>query len=297
MLASPLFTGCATALITPFLPDQSLDLSALCRLIDIQINAGIDAIVLLGTTGEPCTLTMDEREAVIHAGVTAAKGRIPVIVGTGSNDTRRAIDYALQAKRLSAAGQLCVTPYYNKTTQAGLIRHYNAIMDASDLPTILYNVPSRTGMTIAPETAAALASHPHAAGLKEASGSIELITDILHATGGQLPIYSGNDDTIVPMMSMGAAGVISVCSNILPMQTRAIAHASLYGCYAEARKTQMLLLPLIRLLFSQVSPIPLKAALSMMGIIHDVLRPPLTTMEGTDRIKLREKLQEMKLIS
>lgn len=291
---SPLFTGCATALVTPFLPDGSVDIDALRKLIRLQLDAGIDALVLLGTTGEPCTLTMQERETIIQ---TAAelKPQIPVIVGTGSNDTRRAIEYARQAKQLGAAGQLCVTPYYNKTSQDGLIRHYSAIMDACDLPMIFYNVPGRTGMSITAKTAAALAKHPHAAGIKEASDSIALSAEIMQET--DLPLYAGNDDLIVPLMAMGAQGVVSVCSNILPIQTRAITRACLAGCFDDAREVQTALLPLIRMLFSQVSPIPIKAAMNMMNLIHDVLRLPLTSMEGPDRIRLKDLLQEMELIS
>lgn len=291
---SPLFTGCATALVTPFLPDGSVDIDALRKLIRLQLDAGIDALVLLGTTGEPCTLTMQERETIIQ---TAAelKPQIPVIVGTGSNDTRRAIEYARQAKQLGAAGQLCVTPYYNKASQDGLIRHYSAIMDACDLPMIFYNVPGRTGMSITAKTAAALAKYPHAAGIKEASGSIALSAEIMQET--DLPLYAGNDDLIVPLMAMGAQGVVSVCSNILPIQTRAITRACLAGCFDDAREVQTALLPLIRMLFSQVSPIPIKAAMNMMNLIHDVLRLPLTSMEGPDRIRLKDLLQEMELIS
>lgn len=297
MPASPLFTGCATALVTPFFPDGSLDLPALQRLISLQLDAGMDALVLLGTTGEPCTLSMDEREAVIHTGVSLVKGRIPLIVGTGSNDTRRAMDYARQAKRLGADGQLCVTPYYNKTTQAGLIRHYHAIMDVCDLPIIFYNVPGRTGMSIAADTAAELSRHPNAGGLKEASGSSELACDIIQATEGNLPIYCGNDDAIVSMMAMGACGAISVCSNILPMQVRSLTQACMRGCFHEARDIQQVLLPLIRLLFSQVNPIPVKAGLSMMGLMHDVLRLPLTSMEGSERSELQRLLKQLKLIA
>lgn len=294
---NPLFSGCATALVTPFLADGSLDLPALKRLIARQMDAGIDALVLLGTTGEPSTLTMAEREIIIQIGVKMAAGRIPIIVGTGSNDTRRAIDYALQAKHLGASGQLCVTPYYNKATQSGLIRHFSAVMDACDLPMILYNVPNRTGVALGAQTAAALASHPHIAGIKEASGSIAHAVDFLHATQGKLPMYCGNDEAITPLMSMGAIGAISVCSNILPVQTRSLTQACLNGCFDEARSIQLALLPLINLLFSQVNPIPAKAALSMMGLIHDSLRLPLTPMEDPDRSRLNNLLKELGLAS
>ena len=294
---SPLFTGCATALVTPFLPNGSLDEEALRRLILLQLDAGIDALVLLGTTGEPCTLSMDERERVIAIGLETAGERVPVIIGTGSNDTRRAIEYARQARKLSAQGQLSVTPYYNKTTQNGLIRHYSAILDSCDLPMILYNVPSRTGISMNPDTLAQLAVHPNVAGLKEASGDLSLATDFIQRTHGELPLYCGNDDLIVPLMALGAAGAISVCSNILPLQTRLITFACRNGCFDEASDAQQALLPLIRALFAQVNPIPVKAALAMMGLIHDVVRLPLVPMDEPQRSRLQRVLEDCSLIA
>ena len=296
-LKVPLFTGCATALVTPFLPDGSLDLDALRRLILRQIDAGIDALVLLGTTGEPCTLTMNEREKVIEAGVLTAAGHLPIIVGTGSNDTRRAIEYAKQAHSLGADGQLCVTPYYNKATQEGLIKHFSLIAQACPLPMILYNVPGRTGVSIQTHTATELSKDPNIVGIKEAGATLTLTAQILQETNGQFPVYCGNDDAITPMMSLGASGAISVCSNLLPMQMRALTCACLNGCYDEARSIQLSLLPLIDLLFSQVNPIPIKAALHMTGLIHDVLRLPLTPMEEPMRSKLQALLAAMKLIT
>lgn len=293
MSKSLLFRGCATALITPFLPDGSLDLPTLKRLIARQLDNGIDALVLLGTTGEPCTLSMDEREKVIQTGVELASGRIPIIVGTGSNDTRRAVEYARQASQLGADGQLTVTPYYNKTTQQGLLRHFGTILDASELPMFLYHVPSRTGVSLSVQTAAALADHPNIAGMKEASGSISYAADILEKTDGRLPLYCGNDDSIAALMALGAQGAISVCSNILPMQTRALTQACLNGCFHEAKDIQLALLPLIRLLFSQVNPIPVKAALSMMGLARDVLRLPLIPMEEPQRSELKSLLDRI----
>lgn len=293
----PLFIGCATALVTPFLPDGNLDEDALKRLIEIQICAGIDALILLGTTGEPSTLSMKERECVITLGIETAKNRIPIIVGTGSNDTRRAIEYAKQAKALGAQGQLSVTPYYNKTTQTGLIRHYNAILSASELPMILYNVPSRTGMHITTDTVKELSLHPLICGLKEASGNPALTAEMIEGTNGSLPIYSGNDDLIVPLMAQGAKGAISVCSNVMPAQTRAIVHSCLNGCYSEAADAQIALLPLINALFAQVNPIPVKAALSMMGLIHDQLRLPLIPLDEPYRSRLKHILSIHQLIS
>ncbi len=290
----PLFTGCATALITPFLPDGQLDENALRRLIQMQIDAKMDALVLLGTTGEPSTLSMKERERIIEIGLETIKGTMPLIVGTGSNDTRRAIEYAHQAKALGAQGQLCVTPYYNKATQTGLIRHFTSILDACDLPMILYNVPGRTGMGIHTSTVKQISQHHGAVGIKEASGSMSLTAELLSET--PLPVYCGNDDLILPLMSVGAAGAISVLSNILPKQTRALTHACLSGAIGEAQVMQRSMMPLIKALFSQVSPIPAKAALSMLGLIDDSLRLPLTPMEEPHRAHLKHLLQEANLL-
>lgn len=295
MLTNPLFTGCASALVTPFTESGALDEVALRRLIARQREAGMDALVLLGTTGEPCTLTFSERERVITIGLEEA-GPMPVIVGTGANDTRRAIDYARQAQALGAAGQLSVTPYYNKATQSGLVRHFGAILDSADLPMILYNVPSRTGVALNAETAAELAVHPLVAGIKEASGNPVLTAEILECTGGMLPVYCGNDEIILPLMALGACGAISVVSNVVPLQTRALTKACLSGCYEQAREAQFALLPLIRALFSQVSPIPVKAALSRLGLAADVLRLPLTPLEEPHRARLEAVLRDLGLL-
>ena len=294
-MKTPLFKGCATALVTPFHLDGSLDEEALVRLIKMQCAAGMHALVLLGTTGEPSTLTMQERERVITLGIEAA-GDTPVIVGTGSNDTRQAAQYARQAKALGAVGQLCVTPYYNKSTQEGLIRHFSMIAESCDLPMILYNVPARTGMCIAPETVKSLHTHSGIAGIKEASGDLTLSARMLEVTEGAFPVYAGNDDLILPMMAQGALGAISVASNLLPSQLRALTEICLAGRYDSAQSKQMALLPLIRLLFSQVSPIPVKAALSAMGLIEESLRLPLTPLEHPYRSQLMDTLRAMKLI-
>lgn len=293
---SALFSGCAAALVTPFMADGALDEAALRRLIAMQLSGGANALVLLGTTGEPCTLTMGERERIIQIGMEEAGGRIPVIVGTGSNCTASAIEYARQAKALGAQGQLCVTPYYNKTTQTGLLRHFGAILDSCALPMILYNVPGRTGMCITAQTAAELAVHPGVVGIKEASGDPALTADILARTGGTLAVYSGNDDIIVPLMASGACGAISVCANVVPSQVSAMTAACLSGDFEQARSRQQALIPLMRALFAQVNPIPAKAALAMMGVIGETLRLPLTPMDEPYRSRLRDILTEMKLI-
>lgn len=296
MLNSPLFTSCATALVTPFLPNHTIDTGAIHKLVNLQIEAGIDALVVLGTTGEPCTISMPERETVILAAMDAAQNRIPIIVGTGANDTKKAIEYAQQAKDLSAQGQLCVTPYYNKATPNGLLQHFGAILDSCDLPMILYNVPGRTGMSMPIDTVANLGKHHNVAGIKEASGNPIYAMEILEKTNGNLPVYCGNDDLILPLMALGARGAISVCSNVVPMQTVQLAKACLSGTLDRARDIQFALMPLIRALFLQVNPIPVKAALSMMDLIHEELRLPLTPMEEPCRSKLRAVLRQMKLI-
>lgn len=292
-MSIPLFTGCATALVTPFQPDGTLDEPALRRLINLQMDAGMDALVLLGTTGEPCTLNMEERERIIRIGLETVHGTMPVIVGTGANDTRRAIEYARQAHALGAQGQLCVTPYYNKATQDGLIRHFTAIADSCPLPMILYHVPGRTGMTMTPATVSQLSLHPGIVGLKEASGDAALAAQMIEQSG--LPLYCGNDDLILPLMALGAVGAISVVSNLLPAQTRAVTKACLSGCLDQARAAQYALLPIIRALFSQVSPIPVKAAMAETGLLCDVLRLPLTPMEEPQRTHMMEILRTMGL--
>jgi len=290
--ALPLFSGCAAALVTPFCKDSTLDETALRRLLVRQ--QGMDALVVLGTTGEPCSLTMAERERVITIALEEAK--MPVIVGTGSNDTRKAIEYARQAKELGAQAQLSVTPYYNKTSQTGLIRHYSAILDSSPLPMILYNVPSRTGLSMTAQTVAELSLHPNVAGIKEASGDLSLTADIIAATDNATPVYCGNDDLILPMMAMGAAGAISVAANIIPMQIRSITTACAGGCLAQAQAAHSAVLKLIRILSAQVNPIPVKAALGMMGLIEETLRLPLTTLDYPYRDQLKHALKAYGLI-
>ena len=296
MNTSPLFKGCATALVTPFLPDGTLDEAALRRLIAMQLDSQVDALVLLGTTGEPCTLTMDERRRVIEIGLETTRGSLPIIVGTGSNNTHQAIEYARQAEQLGAQGQLCVTPYYNKATQAGLVRHYHAILESCPLPMIVYNVPSRTGVGMNADTLLRLSEHPLIVGIKEASGNPVLTAEILAQSQNPLHVYCGNDDQILPLMSLGACGAISVVSNVAPAQVHALTAALLKGDMPSARQTQLAMLNLIQALFLQVNPIPVKAALSMMGLIHDSLRLPLTPLEEPYREKLRLALQKMKLI-
>ncbi|MBQ8081618.1 MAG: 4-hydroxy-tetrahydrodipicolinate synthase [Clostridia bacterium] len=285
-----LFEGAATALITPMRGDGSLDLPALERLIENQLDGGIAALIACGTTGEPATLTYPEWETVVGETVRLARGRVPVIAGTGGNNTADTILRAKRAKALGADAQLCVTPYYNKTSQEGLLLHYKAIVEQSALPIILYSVPSRTGMQIAVETLVRLAEMPQIIALKEAGGDIGRVADIRDACGDALPIYCGSDEMTVPMLSLGAKGVISVLSNLLPQPTAQMAELYLNGKVQDAADLQLRYIRLIRLLFKEVSPIPVKAAMSMLGLCEDALRLPLTPMTEGNRALLKNEL-------
>lgn len=289
------FTGAATAIITP-LRDGKVDYQAFGRLIEWQISEGISAIVAAGTTGEGSTLTDKEHREVISFAVEKCGGRVPVIAGTGSNDTAYAVDLTEFACKAGADGVLLVTPYYNKATQKGLIESFRAVADVSTKPVILYNVPSRTGCNIAPETAKILSEHPNIAGIKEASGDISHVADIAALCGDDLDIYSGNDDQIVPVMSLGGKGVISVLSNLMPKRTEKICRDCLEGRYDEAKKAQLELLPLIRALFCEVNPIPVKAAMAAMGYGENELRLPLTKLEPAHAEKLFGLMREHNLI-
>ena len=272
------FTGAATAIITPF-RNGKVDYEAFGRLIDWQIDSGISAIVAAGTTGEGSTLTDSEHREVIKFCVEKTAGRVPVIAGTGSNDTAYAVDLTKFACDVGADAMLLVTPYYNKATQKGLIESFTAVADISTKPVILYNVPSRTGCNILPATAKILSQHENIAGIKEASGNISQIAETAALCGDDLDIYSGNDDQIVPVLSLGGKGVISVLSNLLPSETDKICQDYFAGRTEEARKAQLKYLPLISALFSEVNPIPVKAAMAAMGFGENELRLPLTRLE------------------
>ena len=295
MSKNTIFRGAATALITPLTP-SGVDYEALGRLIDWQIGQGIDALVIAGTTGEGATLTYDEHQEVIRYSVERAAGRVPIIAGSGSNDTNRAITLSRFSCEAGADALLVVTPYYNKATQKGLIAMYNAIADAVDRPIILYNVPSRTGVGIEPATYLALADHPNIVGIKEANGNISKIVETARLVGDKLDIYSGNDDQVVPILSMGSSGVISVLSNVMPAQTHEMCQRFFDGDLAGAAKLQMEYLPLINALFSEVNPIPVKAAMAAMGWCENYLRMPLTTMEPEHWTKLKAIMQGHGLI-
>lgn len=273
-----IFEGAATALVTP-LTESGIDYEAFGRLIDWQIESGIDALVVCGTTGEASTLTDDEHRDAIAYAVKRTAGRVPVIAGTGSNDTGYALDLTRCACEAGADAMLVVTPYYNKATQKGLIRMFETLADASDKPIILYNVPGRTGVNIEPSTYLALADHPNISAIKEANGNISKIVETAALVGDKLDIYSGNDDQIVPIMSVGGKGVISVLSNLIPGETSEICKAFMRGDIKKSMQMQAKYLPLINALFCEVNPIPVKAAMSAMGFCENYLRLPLTTME------------------
>ena len=280
-----IFKGIATALVTPF-NENGVDYEKFARLIDWQIEEGINALVVAGTTGEASTLTDDEHRDLIRFAVKEAAGRVPVIAGTGSNDTAYALDLVRCANEAQADGILVVTPYYNKCTQKGLIRMFTEIANASDSPVILYNVPSRTGVNIEPSTYEALADHDNIVGIKEANGNISKIVDTMARVRGRLDLYSGNDDQIVPLMALGGVGAISVLSNVLPKETVAISDAMLSGNYERAAELQCHYHALIDALFCEVNPIPVKAAMAAMGFCDNYLRLPLTEMEEDNRQKL-----------
>jgi len=286
-----IFKGAATALITPLTPD-GVDYNAFGRLIDWQIESGIDALVIAGTTGEGSTLSDAEHRDVLKFAVDRIAGRVPAIAGTGSNDTAYAIDLTQYACDIGYDAMLVVTPYYNKATQKGLIAMYTAIADASTKPLILYNVPSRTGVGIEPSTYLALADHPRIAAIKEANGNISKIVETAALVGDKLDIYSGNDDQIIPILSVGGKGVISVLSNLLPAETSAICKTYFDGRVTESAAMQFKYLNLINALFSEVNPIPVKAAMAAMGFCKDYLRLPLTSMEGGHKALLLNYMRE-----
>ena len=295
MTNNPIFRGAATALVTP-LTENGVDYAQLERLINWQIDEGIDALVIAGTTGEGSTLTDEEHRELFEKAIKMIDGRVPAIAGTGSNDTAYAVDLTKCACELGYDGMLVVTPYYNKATQKGLIKMFTAIADASTKPLILYNVPSRTGVDIAPSTYAALADHPMIQAIKEASGNLSKVAETAHLVGDKLDIYSGNDDQILPILSLGGSGVISVLSNPMPKATSRMCHAFFEGKLEEARKLQLDLLPLINALFCEVNPIPVKAAMAAMGFCEDYLRLPLTNMEDANKAKLLKLMAEQNLI-
>lgn len=294
-MKTPIFKGSATALVTPFDRQGELDERALLALIDWQLSQGTDALVVCATTGECATLSDREWSRVVSLAVERAAGRVPVIAGTGRNDTIHALRLGQEAKALGADAVLTVTPYYNKTTQQGLLRHYLFLADGVELPMLLYNVPSRTGMSFRAETYAALAEHPNIYGVKEASGDFGLILRTRALCPEDFALYSGNDDQIVPILALGGLGVISTAANVVPAELHALCDSFFRGDLPEARAIQLRLQPLIQALFLEVNPIPVKAALAAMGRMEETVRMPLTTLGPAARRALEQAMDRLSL--
>ena len=292
-MKNTIFTGMATAIVTPMHTDGSIDYEALSRFVEFQIDSGINGLVVMGTTGENATIEPEDQKKVIAYTVEKVAGRVPVIAGTGTNNTEHVLHNTRNACQVGADAILVVTPYYNKATQNGLVTHFTAVADESTLPVILYNVPSRTGCNLMPKTVAKLSEHPNIAAIKEATGSLAQMIEIMHLCGDKIDVYSGEDGLTVPMMAMGAKGTISVLSNVAPRQSVAMTDACLRGDYAAAAKMQCDLLPLINALFSEVNPIPAKAATAAMGFGADALRLPLTSMEAQNRAVLFAEMRKL----
>lgn len=287
-----IFRGIATAMVTP-MTATGVDYDALARFIDFQLEEGINALVAVGTTGESATLTPQERKEVIRFTVERVAGRVPVIAGTGTNNTQHVLEFTKSACDDGADAVLVVTPYYNKATQAGLIAHFTAVADASAKPVILYNVPSRTGCNLLPDTVAVLAKHPNIAAIKEASGNMGQVVELAAKCGSDIAIYSGEDGITLPILSMGGQGCISVASNVVPKTMVSLADAFFRGDVAEAARMQRELWPLIHLLFCEVNPIPAKAAVSAMGYGEEHIRLPLTPMEDAHRAALYAEMKKL----
>ena len=292
-MKNTIFTGMASAIVTPMKKDLSVDYEALGRFIDFQIDNGINAIVAVGTTGESATLEPVEQKEVIRFTVERVNKRVPVIAGVGTNNTAHVLENVKNACEVGADALLVVTPYYNKATQNGLIAHFTAIADASTVPVVLYNVPGRTGCNIQPKTVAKLAEHERIVAIKEATGNMAQMVEIMALCGDKIDVYSGEDALTVPMMAMGAAGTISVLSNVVPKESVAMTDACKAGDYATAAALQCKLLPLVNALFSEVNPIPVKAAVSAMGYGEENLRMPLSKMEDATRAKMIDEMRKL----
>ncbi|MBO5908747.1 MAG: 4-hydroxy-tetrahydrodipicolinate synthase [Clostridia bacterium] len=295
-MKNTIFEGVATALVTPMNEDGSINYDRLCSLIDEQIDAGIPALVICGTTGESATMTLEEHSEVIRVAVKHTAGRIKIIAGAGSNDTACAADLAKEAEEAGADALLVVTPYYNKATQNGLVAHYKYIAERVSLPIILYNVPSRTGVNIKPETYVKLAEIDNIVAIKEANGDISSVVKTRLLCGDKLDIYSGNDDQIVPIMSLGGKGVISVLSNVMPKETVEMCDRMLSGDIEGAASMQIQLSSLVDALFIEVNPIPVKEAMNLMGMGMGPVRLPMTPMENATKAVLENELKKFELI-
>lgn len=292
-----IFKGAGVAIVTPFNENLEVDYDKLCSLIDFQINNGTDAIIICGTTGESSTLSHEEHAECIRICVEHTNKRVPVVAGTGSNATAEAVRLTKEAYAAGADGTLVVTPYYNKATQKGLIEHYTKIAGAADLPMIMYNVPSRTGCNILPQTAAALVKNVgNIVAIKEATGNISQVAQLMYETQGDIDLYSGNDDQIVPLLSLGGIGVISVLSNIAPRETHDIVAKFLAGDITGSRDLQLKMVALVDALFSEVNPIPVKRAVELMGLCRGNVRMPLSTIEPANEEKLKAAMKTVGLI-
>ncbi|MBO5479423.1 MAG: 4-hydroxy-tetrahydrodipicolinate synthase [Clostridia bacterium] len=290
-----LFEGCATAIATPF-TESGVNYEEFGKLIDFQIEQGIDALVVCGTTGESATMTNTERKETFSFAVKKVNSRVPVIIGTGSNCTATAIELTKYAESIGADGALVVTPFYNKATQSGLIEHYKAIASSTNLPIIMYSVPSRTGVNILPKTCLELSKISNIVAIKEASGNLSQIAEIASLCGDELTIYSGNDDQTLPILSLGGKGVISVLSNVAPKKTSKMVHDYLSGNFEDAKKVQLESIGLINALFCEVNPIPVKAALNMLGYNFGTPRLPLTPLSDANKIALENEMKKYGLL-
>ena len=291
-----LFIGCGTALVTPFTQDNKVNYEELKKLLEFQVEQGADSVIICGTTGEASTMSLEEKKQVIEFAVETVHKRIPVIAGTGGNCTKSSVELSQFAEKIGADGLLLVTPYYNKTTQKGLIAHFSEIAKNVTIPIILYNVPSRTGMNIEPETCLSLSKIPNIVGIKEASGNISQVVKIAKLCGDDLWIYSGNDDQILPILSVGGVGVISVLSNIMPKFVHNMVYDYLSGNFTLAKDSQIKAIPLIDCLFSEVNPIPIKSALNLMGYEVGNLRLPLVPMSCAKEEMLKQEMQKLKIL-
>ena len=291
-MKNTIFKGMATAIVTP-MTATGIDYEALGRFIEFQIENGINAIVVMGTTGENATIEYEDQKEIIRFTVEKVNKRVPVIAGTGTNNTDHVLHNTRAACEVGADAVLVVTPYYNKATQKGLIAHFTAVADASTVPVIMYNVPGRTGCNLLPKTVAKLAEHPNIVGIKEATGNMAQMVEIMHLCGDKIDVYSGEDALTVPMLAMGGAGTISVISNIAPRESVAMTDAFFAGDLATAAKMQCDLLPLVNACFCEVNPIPAKAGVSAMGFGEEHLRLPLTPMEDEHRADLNAEMRKL----
>lgn len=291
-----IFKGCGTAIVTPFTKDNKVDFESFEKMLKFQLEEGADSIIVCGTTGEASTMSVEERKQTIEFAVKTINKKIPIIAGTGSNCTQSAIEMTQYCESIGVDGALIVTPYYNKTTQTGLIAHYSTIANSTKLPIILYNVPGRTGVNIAPKTCQELSQIENIVAIKEASGNLSQIAEIANLCGNNLNIYSGNDDQIIPILSVGGIGVISVLSNLMPKYTHNMIEEFFAGNIKQAAKMQVDAIPLIKALFCEVNPIPVKAACNLMNLGGGIPRLPLIEMSESNKELLKTEMQKMHLL-